>query len=338
MPDNPDESAFQTPQGLGRAAFHAMGTTVSLFAPTGALPEARRVTCALFDKWERTLSRFRPESELSRLNASAGLRVAVSPLLLTTLLKALDAARATRGVFDPTILQRMIEIGYDRDFAALPSRLPAAPAGRRSRTSAWREIVVDEERRLVRLPAGVGLDFGGIAKGLAVDAALDQLVEMGATPALVNAGGDLAVYGAPPDLPAWPIVAPGRNERWVIGLERGALATSGLERRHWMQGNQSRHHLIDPATGEPSASGLWSVTVVAGACAQAEVAAKTALILGAKRGARFIETTRLGALLVERSGAWNAVGAWPSAGMRPLEAHPSGESGVTDGTSEPEVI
>lgn len=335
MPEHPDEQAFQTPRGLGRAAFHAMGTTVSLFAPTDALSAARRMTCALFDEWERALSRFRPESELSRLNASAGLPVAISPLLLTTLLKALDAARATRGVFDPTILQRMIEIGYDRDFVALPARLPAAPAGRRGRTGAWREIEVDEERRMVRLPAGVGLDFGGIAKGLAVDAALDQLVENGITPALVNAGGDLAAHGLPPDLPSWPIIAPGRDERWVIGLERGALATSGLERRHWMQGDQSRHHLIDPATGDPSASGLWSVTAVAGACAQAEVAAKTALILGAKRGARFIETARLGALLVERSGAWSAVGAWPSAGMRPLAAHATGAAGAT---SEPEVI
>ncbi|HEX5572661.1 MAG TPA: FAD:protein FMN transferase [Ktedonobacterales bacterium] len=120
-----------------------------------------------------------------------------------------------------------------------------------------------------------------------------------------------------------------------LARRAGALATSGLERRHWMQGDQSRHHLIDPATGDPSASGLWSVTAVAGACAQAEVAAKTALILGAKRGARFIETARLGALLVERSGAWSAVGAWPSAGMRPLAADTTGATGAT---SEPEVI
>ncbi|HEY7850534.1 MAG TPA: FAD:protein FMN transferase, partial [Ktedonobacterales bacterium] len=313
------ESAYKTPRGLARAAFHAMGTTIVVLAPVSALPEALRLTRDLFDAWERTLSRFRAESELSRLNAAAGFRVAVSPLLLTTLQKSLDAARATRGVFDPTVLQRMIEIGYDRTFEALPPRLAAAPHRRPARVGAWREIEVDDAQRLVRLPPGVGLDFGGIAKGLAVDAALDLLTEQGIAPALVNAGGDLAVRGLPPDLPHWPIVAPGKDERWVIGLERGALATSGLSHRHWLQGDLPRHHLIDPRTGEPAVSALWSVTAVAGACAQAEVAAKSALILGREQGGQLIEAARLGALLIAETGEWSAAGAWPSAGMRRLK-------------------
>lgn len=328
MESIPVESAFSTPQGMARAAFYAMGTTIVVIAPQLALPDALRLTRDLFDEWERTLSRFRAESELARLNAAAGFRVTVSPLLLTVTLKALDAARATRGVFDPTVLQRMIQIGYDRSFDALPLRLPAAPYRRPARLGAWREIAVDEARRLVRLPPGVGLDFGGIAKGLAVDAALDLLTEQGITPALVNAGGDLAVRGLPPAQPHWPIVAPGKDECWVIGLERGALATSGLSHRHWMQGDVPRHHLIDPRTGEPAASALWSVTAIAGACAQAEVAAKTALILGRERGAQFIESARLGALLVAETGAWSAAGAWPSAGMRRLEQSDLPEQGA----------
>ncbi|HEX8727541.1 MAG TPA: FAD:protein FMN transferase [Ktedonobacterales bacterium] len=329
----PVADAFATPDGLARAAFHAMGTTISILAPSELLPHALRLTRDLFDEWERTLSRFRPESELSRLNASAGLRVSISPLPLTVLLKSLDAARATRGVYDPTVLLRMLEIGYDRSFETLPARLPQPASGQRARTGAWREIEVDETRLRACLPAGVGLDFGGIAKGLAVDAALDLFAEQSITPALINAGGDLAIHGLPPGLPHWPITAPGRNERWLIGLERGALATSGLERRHWTQGGTPRHHLIDPRTGEPADSGLWSVTVVAGSCAQAEVGAKTALILGQERGAQFIESARLGALLVATSGAWSAAGAWPSAGMRRLdlsEANDSTEPGVIE--------
>lgn len=311
---------FETPGGMRRAAFHAMGTTIVVIAPDEQLPDALRLTRDLFDEWECALSRFRPESELSRLNAAAGFPVAVSPLLLTTLQKALDAARATRGVFDPTVLQRMIEIGYDRTFEAMSPRLPAVPYTRPSQVGGWRKIMVDEARRLVRLPAGVGLDFGGIAKGLAVDAALDLLTEHGVTSALINAGGDLAVRGLPPDLPQWSIASPGKDEQWVIGLERGALATSGLGHRHWMQGDQPRHHLIDPRTGEPADSALFSVTSVAGACAQAEVAAKTALILGRERGAQFIEAARLGALLVGESGEWSTAGAWPREGMRRWES------------------
>jgi len=124
----------------------------------------------------------------------------------------------------------------------------------------------------------------------------------------------------------------------VIGLEHGALATSGLERRHWTQGDTPRHHLIDPRTGDPADAGLWSVTVVAGACAQAEVAAKVALILGPERGEQFIEAARLGALLVATSGEWSTAGAWPRAGMRRLEAPETSGKPDTNDSPEPGVI
>lgn len=312
-------SGYQTPQGLARAAFHAMGTTVVVIAPEAALSAALQLTRDLFAEWEGVFSRFRPESELSRLNAAAGFRTPVSPLMLTVLSRALDAARATRGVFDPTILQRMLQIGYDRSFESLAPHLPAAYGSQPAQTGGWRNVEVNEARRHVRLPAGVGLDFGGIVKGMAVDAALDLLEEQHMAPAMVNAGGDLAVRGLPPESSFWPIAVPGKDEGWVIGLERGAVATSGVARRRWMQGDQQRHHLIDPRTGEPAASSLWSVTSLAGACAQAEVAAKTTLILGREQGARFIEEARLGALMIADSGEWSAAGAWPGAGMRRLE-------------------
>lgn len=296
-----------------------MGTTVVVLTPDHASQPALNLTRDLFEEWERAFSRFRPESELSRLNASAGIRTSVSPLMLRALNAALDAARATRGVFDPTILLRMIEIGYDRSFESLAPRQPAAPDRAPSPTGGWRDIEVHESRRMVRLPPGVGLDFGGIAKGMAVDAALALLEERGLTPAMVNAGGDLAVRGTPADSPDWPLAVPGKDEGWVIGLERGAVATSGVARRQWRQGDVERHHIIDPRTGEPAASALWSVTAIAGACAQAEVAAKAAFILGAEAGANFIERAHLGALLVGDDGAWRSAGAWPTTGMRRLE-------------------
>ena len=324
------ESVYETPEGLARASFQAMGTTIVVIVPEQALDEALRLTRGLFAEWEDALSRFRPESELSLLNAAAGFRVPVSGLLMTTLSTALNAARATRGVFDPTILQRMLEIGYDRSFETLAASLPAPRAGCHAQTGRWREIEVDEARRLVRLPAGVGLDFGGIAKGMAVDAALDLLEAHGLTPALVNGGGDLAVREPPPNLPHWPVLAMGKDEAWVIGLERGALATSGVARRRWLQGQTPRHHLIDPRTGEPADSSLWSVSALGGRCAQAEVAAKTALILGREAGTAFIEETRLGALLVAETGDWSAAGAWPLAGMRRIEqTDPTGQGVIS---------
>lgn len=313
------ESLYQPPHGLGQASFHAMGATITVLAPLWRLAEAARLTRELFEEWEQTLSRFRPESEVSQLSAHTDHYVKVSELLYETLSIALDAARATRGIFDPTLQERMIQIGYDRSFEALGSQLPAAFYAQPAATGAWRHIQMDDTRRMARLPRGVGLDFGGIGKGLAVDAALELLEEAGVTPALVNAGGDLAVRGLPEGQLRWTVTAPGKGRNWAIGLERGALATSGVERRRWRQGDMERHHLIDPRTGEPAQTGLWSVTVAAGSCAQAEVAAKTALILGEERGVGFIEETGLAALLVRDDGEWRTAGAWPREAMRPLD-------------------
>jgi thiamine biosynthesis lipoprotein len=312
------ESLYQPPRGLGQASFHAMGTTITVLAPLPRLVAATRMTRDLFEEWEQALSRFRPESEVSRLSASGGRYVKLSALLYEALSTALDAARATRGVFDPTLRERMIQIGYDRSFETMGAQTPAEVYARPAEMGGWRAIRMDPVRRMALLPRGVGLDFGGIGKGMAVDAALDQLEEAEITPALVNAGGDLAVRGLPAGEARWTVTTPGKGQTWALGLARGALATSGVERRRWRQGEVERHHLIDPRTGEPAESGLWSVTAAAGSCAQAEVAAKTALILGEERGVEFIEEAGLAALLVRDDGAWRTAGAWPREAMRPL--------------------
>ncbi|HEY7341684.1 MAG TPA: FAD:protein FMN transferase [Ktedonobacterales bacterium] len=305
---------------MSRHIFAAMGTTVTVLAPAEHGPHAFKIVRALFDDWERTLSRFLPESELSRLNARAGTAVEVSPLLWVVLTTALEAARATDGRYDPTLQRQMLWIGYDRTFTdidragrgtARPA-LPARPGGD------WRLIQLDPAHRRVTLPEGAGLDFGGIAKGMAVDAALDQLRALSLTPALVNAGGDLAVAGQPPCQPDWPIAVPGRDRYWTIPLRNGTIATSTVTRRNWRQGETARHHLIDPATGEPARSDILSVTVVAPYCRQAEVGAKVALLLGAQAGARFLETRGLAGLLIPTTGDYLTAGPWPHEAMKEI--------------------
>jgi thiamine biosynthesis lipoprotein len=162
----------------------------------------------------------------------------------------------------------------------------------------------------------VQIDFGGIAKGMAVDAAIEQLKQAGIQPALVNAGGDLAVLGVPEQAQQWPIAVQGKKDAWTIPLHHGALATSGVARRHWQQGGLMRHHLLDPRTGLPARSGLWSVTVAASRCEQAEVAAKVAFLLGREQGSSFLQQHSLAALIVEEEGNWTAVGSWPVAAMQ----------------------
>src|SRR6266446_3547671 len=218
---------FSIPAGMGRAEFWAMGTTISFLLPENRLKVGTSAVRSLFSEWEQTLSRFLPESELSRLNSHAGEVVVVSDLLFGVLSRAIAAAQATRGVYDPTLLGQLVRLGYDRSFDTLPASLPASSfhveAG-----GGWRGIQLNNSNRLVRLPAGVGLDFGGIAKGMAVDAALVRLQSKGIDTALVNAGGDLAVMGLPPAEEQWQIAVPGKDTFWSIPLRQGAMATSGI--------------------------------------------------------------------------------------------------------------
>ena len=301
---------YTTPPGMRREEFRAMGTTISMLLPESQAEPGVQIVRALFSEWEQTLSRFLPESELSQLNQQAETPVAVSDLLYTVLATALTAAQATQGVYDPALLDQLVQLGYDRTFDDLPAVrfdpiIPGEPGGR------WRGIKVDPIRRHVTLPVGIKLDFGGIAKGMAVDAALEQLRQNGVSPAMVNAGGDLAVLGLPPDAEQWPIAVPGWEQFWTIPLHHGAISTSGIARRYWWQGNTLRHHLLDPRTGLPAQSDLWSVTVVADRCEQAEVAAKVAFILGSKPGADFLRRHRIAGLLVHEDGMWEAVEPWP---------------------------
>ena len=296
-----------------------MGTTISMLLSEQQSEQGTKIVRSLFTEWELTLSRFLPESELSQLNRQAGTPVEVSDLLYHVLATALAAAQATQGVFDPALLDQLVQLGYDRTFDDLPAVrfnpiIPGEPGG------GWRGIRVDPIHRSVTLPVGIKLDFGGIAKGMAVDAAMEQLHLSGISPALVNAGGDLAVLGLPPKAESWSLAVPGQNQYWTIPLRQGAMATSGIAHRHWWQGNTLRHHLLDPRTGLPAQSDLWSVTVVADRCEQAEVAAKVAFILGSQQGADFLRKHRIAGLLVHENGTWETVEPWPVQLMREAQS------------------
>jgi thiamine biosynthesis lipoprotein len=284
-----------------------MGTTIEVVLHREAAFDGAAAVRTIFEEWEGTLSRFRPESDLSRLNRQTGRLVAVSPLLGRVLGAALDAAQATDGLYDPTLLPHIVRLGYDRSFELLPPLNPSGTYAPRP-GGGWRAVYLDSERLHVTMPAGVQVDLGGIAKGMAVDAALEHLREIGIGNALVNAGGDLAVLGAPPGLDAWPIAVAART----VPLRCGAMATSGTARRRWRQGTQLRHHILDPRTGLPSINGVWSVSVAAARCMQAEVATKTAFILGPEAGAGFLLSRGLAGMFVMESGEERTVGSWPA--------------------------
>lgn len=291
--------------------FAAMGSEAHVLLPASrrdAVPAVRE----LFAEWEAKLSRFMPESELSQLNRRAGERVGVDRVVFDVVAASVAAARETAGIFDPTLLRQLVRVGYAQPFAQRPPTL-APPRGAPTQGGHWREIELDAAARTVRLPEACSLDLGGIAKGMTVDAALELLKRYGVTSALVGAGGDLAVLGLPPAADAWPVLVGDEERGEVVDLARGALATSGVARRSWLQAGVSRHHLIDPRTGEPAETDLYEVTVAAPTCRGAEVAATTCFVLGSRRGTRFLSSRGLGGVLTTRDGRRLAAGSWPAA-------------------------
>ncbi len=315
-PVPPDPAAdLATPAGMTRRQFRAMGTTVSVVLDERHAGGAA-VVARLFETWEEAFSRFRPGSELSRVNARAGRAVAVSSLFAEVVDAALDAARATDGIFDPGLEGQMRAIGYDRTFDDVPRSRPddglaAKPGG------GWRSIELDRAARTIRLPRDVSLDLGGIAKGLAVDAAIAELARLGAGPAAVEAGGDAAVIGSPDGMTGWPIAIEVPGGSRAVAIPSGAIATSGISRRAWRVGEESRHHLVDPRSGRPADHSLWSVTAFAALCGQAEVAAKVAFILGPAAGTSFLLRIGVAGLLVDRDGGQVVVGQWADAADGP---------------------
>jgi thiamine biosynthesis lipoprotein len=267
------------------------------------------LTRDVFAGWDARFSRFRPDSELEALNNAGGRPFDASAPMLTVLGAALWAARATDGLFDPLLGGRMAELGYDRTYEELPSERSAS-ALPDWRARAWREIEVNAERQTVRLPLGYRVDLGGIAKGMAVDAAIEALVAAGVPYAAVSAGGDLAVSGLPPGQESWTVAIDDAPAETVVALRQGALATSSVLHRRWVVNGAERHHLLDPRTGLPATGPIVQASVAAATCGQAEVAAKMAILSDLPGAIGRLEQHRLAALLVMSSGeAWR-VGTW----------------------------
>jgi thiamine biosynthesis lipoprotein len=238
-------------------SFRAMGVEVVV----GGAERRETAVRELFVDWDRTFSRFRADSELTRVNRSAAGTVLVSARFAEAVATALAAAAATDGLVDPTLGVAMEAAGYDRDFGELGG--DRRPPGR-TRPGVWRSLRL--AGRALSRPPGVVLDLNGVVKGSAVDAALALFPGRG----LVSAGGDLAVRGG---------TTVALADRGTVRLERGGLATSGTTKRAWSRGGLPQHHLLDPRTGRPATSRWREVTVAAGSCVAADVAAKAAFLL-----------------------------------------------------------
>ena len=297
-------------------SWKALGTPVHVLATNvDGLERATTAVREVVEDVDAVYSRFRDDSELSRLNAAAGRVTRVGPLLATAIEAALGAARLTGGAVDPTIGHAIRLAGYDDDFTQI-----AADRGpltlRAWRVPGWQAIAFDRRSRTVLLPRGVELDLGSTGKALAADlAATAALAAAGTGGVLVSLGGDIATAGKPP-AGGWRIlvaedsrVEPDSDGE-VICVPAGGVATSSTTVRRWSRGGVALHHIIDPQTGLPTTGPFRTVTVAAATCLDANIASTAAIVRG-RAVIDWLMSCRLPARLVENDGTIHYIGPWP---------------------------
>jgi thiamine biosynthesis lipoprotein len=260
---------------------------------------------------ESRWSRFRADSEVSRLNAAPGTAVEVSADTVRLVRCSVEAWKLSAGFVDATELAAVVDAGYDRSFELLPSDRSAGPQPRRPVSLAGpADIRIDGTT--ITLPAGVGFDPGGIGKGLAADLVSGELIRAGAAGACVNVGGDLRVRGASPDGSGWTISIDHPHRRApiaLVGLTDGGVASSTTLRRRWLVGGEIRHHLIDPRTGRPSTSDTTFCSAIAGSAWRAETVAKAVLLRGGTHPFDIVDAG-MEALVVDHAGDVRTTGGF----------------------------
>mgnify|MGYP003498816553 CR=1 FL=1 len=303
----------------GNYAFHsfdAMGTRVNFWIDNAAGSRsalALRSGETFMRDFDRRLSRFNPESELCRLNADPAETVEISTLMLRFLEAAIEAARSSDGLVDPTLTEAVERAGYCESRAGLsgapledvlacaPEAAPASPG----RAARWRSIVLDPQAHTVTRPVGLRIDSGGSGKGLAAD--LLAGIWRGLLPAgtgfIVDCGGDIRLGEIASSEAPYSIrieTTPTLPEPIDLQLWGGGLTTSGIGKRVWQSADGYAHHLIDPATGRPAWTGVLSATAIAPTALRAETLAKRALLGGPAAAEQLLGVG--GGLIVEADG------------------------------------
>jgi thiamine biosynthesis lipoprotein len=248
---------------------------------------------------ENLWSRFESDSDISRLNAAEGKPVLVSDQTCLLIKLMIESHMKTNGIYDPTILPLLIEIGYDESKTG-SGKKTSIPA-----SATWPGNLkdIEIEHGIVKLPKGTTLDSGGIGKGLAADLLSQFLMESGAEGALVSASGDVVAHGESIDGNSWKIgiedpFNPG-TEFEKIQINDGAVATSSSMKNTFGDHN---HHLISTATGKSSSVNIATASVVAKTGANAEVLTKIAFHYEPQQAIELIEKLNGSALIVEKNG------------------------------------
>jgi thiamine biosynthesis lipoprotein len=305
---------------VAAATWRALGTYVHLdVADPAALGAAEALARQVLDEVDAACSRFITDSDLTRANDGAGSWVDVPAVLVGAVRVALDAARQTAGLVDPTLGVHLLTAGYDRTFPLLleavddPVAVPAPP-----RLGAWRHVGVRDGAIMV--PAGSRLDLGATGKAYAADLVAAAVVEQVGVPVIVSVGGDIAVGRPAADHQIrWPVrIGDTLSDLTAatalvveLDLLDGGLATSSTMARRWQRGGVQFHHLIDPRTGVPVVSPWRTVSALGRSCVAANTASTAAFILG-PMAPQWLTDHAVAARLVDHAGRVTQTPGWPS--------------------------
>ena len=300
------------------AEWPAIGTTARVVVTSPRhLDAARAIVVDELAALDRACSRFRADSEVAAIAEADGEWTPISEFLVDVLTCALAVAESTEGDVDPTMGADLAQLGYDRDFGELVqvSAGDAPLRYRLGRRPTWRDVELDHGGRKVRVPAGVQIDLGAIAKAWCADRSAWRIADELGVGVLVSLGGDIATAGDGPDA-GWLVRVqdlrggtdgPG----CTVKLDHGfAIATSSTVSRSWRRGASALHHILDPATRRPAQPVWRTVTVVAATCVEAN-AASTAGVVRGVAAPRWLAGLGLSARLVDAHGVVRVAGGWP---------------------------
>jgi thiamine biosynthesis lipoprotein len=276
------------------------------------LDAAAAALTALMDRVDKAASRFRPDSELSTVNARAGSMVPVSRLLVDLVDVALVAASNSGGAVDPTVGAAVLAAGYDDDIEAVRRRSPHARL-QTDPVPGWQRVRINHQLGMVGVPKGAALDLGATAKAWTADRAALVLSRRHGCAVLVEIGGDLRAAGDPVE--PWVIdVAERAGDPGVaVTLSHGGLTTSTSTVRRWPVDGDGRyaHHVIDPRTGEP-ANGPWRTATVWAPTAVRANTFSTAIVATGEAALGRLKLAGHPARLIGADGEATELSGWPA--------------------------
>lgn len=285
-------------QGLSKRTELAMGTVVEIVVLNHGNNPSRiqKAVDQAFDAIRRVeglMSRYRPDSEISRLNEPGRANlIRLSPQTMEVIQRSLELSKETDGAFDITVLplEEMWRF-HTQSAGKIPSQVQIDDV---LKLVGFNKVIIDEDEGKVDFSQpGMKVDLGGIAKGFAVDKAIQALKKGGINNAMVNAGGDIYCVGRGKDLRGWKIGIQHPRKRGhllaALTVSDRAVATSGDYERYVEVEGKMYSHIIDPCNGWPVSEMPMSVTVLAPDCTTADGLATAIFVLGPERGLKLLE-------------------------------------------------